>query len=396
MLAQARAEGKTRPGDRPVLRGRVPRGLRRAEHPAGRPLPRASESHRPDDRPDRQADRDRPRLPGRRTARCSSTPGPSRATASSPATGSTTCGPATGSEPATGGPGQAVPRRLGAVEGRARGAGLTWDAPWGTGFPGWHIECSAMSLHYLGETIDMHTGGIDLRFPHHEDERAQSNTAAGHEVVRHWVHGEHLLFDGRKMAKSTGNVVLLDDLAARGLDPLALRLAFLDHRYRQQMNLTWDAAGGRRPDRARAGGTGWPSGPARRARPMCAQYVGEFTAAFDDDLDTPAALRVLRAPGEGRRDPARARSSRRSRTPTSCSAWTWPGTSAGGPRRGRCPDGRGGPAGRAGGRPRRGRLGHRRPAPRRARPPGRHGHRHPGRPGLDRPRPLSRAPGSSR
>ena len=84
-----------------------------------------------------------------------------------------------------------------------------------------------MALKFLGEHIDLHTGGIDLRFPHHEDERAQSDSAAGHEVVRHWVHGEHLLFDGRKMAKSTGNVVLLRDVVGRGLDPLAVRLAFL-------------------------------------------------------------------------------------------------------------------------------------------------------------------------
>ena len=74
---------------------------------------------------------------------------------------------------------------------------LTYASPWGTGFPGWHTECSAMSLHYLGEAIDVHTGGIDLRFPHHEDERAQSNSVTGHEVVQHWVHGEHLLFEGR-------------------------------------------------------------------------------------------------------------------------------------------------------------------------------------------------------
>jgi len=75
-----------------------------------------------------------------------------------------------------------------------------------------------MSLHYLGDIIDVHTGGIDLRFPHHEDERAQSNSVTGHEVVQHWVHGGHLLFEGRKMAKSARNVVLLGDLAGRGLD----------------------------------------------------------------------------------------------------------------------------------------------------------------------------------
>jgi cysteinyl-tRNA synthetase len=171
---------------------------------------------------------------------------------------------------------------------------LTWPAPWGTGFPGWHTECSAMSLHYLGEFIDVHTGGMDLRFPHHEDERAQSNSVTGHEVVQHWVHGEHLLFEGRKMAKSTGNVVLLGDLEARGLDPLALRLAFLDHRYRQQMNLTWDtlAAADAAVRRWRDRVAEWANSP---SRPMYAQYVGEFTAALDDDLDTPAALRALRS-----------------------------------------------------------------------------------------------------
>ena len=171
---------------------------------------------------------------------------------------------------------------------------LTWAAPWGTGFPGWHTECSAMSLHYLGDTIDVHTGGIDLRFPHHEDERAQSDSVTGHEVVRHWVHGEHLLFEGRKMAKSTGNVVLLGDLAERGLDPLALRLAFTEHRYRQQLNLTWStlAAADATVRRWRQRVAEWANSP---SRPMCAQYVADFLGAFDDDLDTPAALRVLRA-----------------------------------------------------------------------------------------------------
>jgi cysteinyl-tRNA synthetase len=174
------------------------------------------------------------------------------------------------------------------------GRELTYDSPWGTGFPGWHTECSAMSLHYLGETIDVHTGGIDLRFPHHEDERAQSNSVTGHEVVQHWVHGEHLLFEGRKMAKSTGNVVLLADLPARGLDPLALRLAFLDHRYRQQLNLTWAVlhAADRTLRRWRERVAEWAQSP---SKPMCAEYVSEFTGAFDEDLDTPAALRVLRS-----------------------------------------------------------------------------------------------------
>src|SRR3954453_22537528 len=140
---------------------------------------------------------------------------------------------------------------------------MVWDTPWGSGFPGWHIECSAMSLHHLGESIDLHTGGIDLRFPHHEDERAQSEAAVGHEVVRRWVHGEHLLAEGRKMAKSTGNVVLVKDVADRGLDPLSLRLFFLTGRYRQQMNPPWDALAGadRRLRRWRGKVAEWAEAP---------------------------------------------------------------------------------------------------------------------------------------
>jgi cysteinyl-tRNA synthetase len=178
-------------------------------------------------------------------------------------------------------------------KGAPAGGELTWTSPWGTGFPGWHIECSALSLHHLGEFIDIHTGGIDLRFPHHEDERAQSNSVTGHEVVSHWVHGEHLLFDGRKMAKSTGNVVLMSDLADRGLDPLALRLAFLEHRYRQQLNLTWDTlnAADRTLRRWRELVAEWACSP---SKPMCAEVTSQIAAAFDDDLDTPTALRALR------------------------------------------------------------------------------------------------------
>ncbi len=170
---------------------------------------------------------------------------------------------------------------------------LTWPTPWGTGFPGWHIECSALSLTSLGDVIDIHTGGIDLRFPHHEDERAQSDSLAGREVVRHWVHCEHLLFEGRKMAKSTGNVVLLADLAERGLDPLAARLAFLEHRYRQQLNLTWDTltAADATLRRWRERVADWADEP---SRPMCAEYWARVAGALDDDLDTPAALRALR------------------------------------------------------------------------------------------------------
>ncbi|MEU0520009.1 cysteine--tRNA ligase [Streptosporangium sp. NPDC006007] len=168
-----------------------------------------------------------------------------------------------------------------------------WEAPWGRGLPGRHIGCSAMSLRFLGERVDVHTGGIDLRFPHHEDERAQSDAAAGHEVVGHWVHGEHLLFDGRTMAESTGDVVLLSDVTAAGLDPLAVRLALLGHRHRRRMNLTWDTlrAADQTLRRWRSRVAGWAESP---SRPMPVERVSRIEAAFDDDLDTPLALRLLR------------------------------------------------------------------------------------------------------
>ena len=177
---------------------------------------------------------------------------------------------------------------------------MVWDSPWGHGFPGWHVECSAMSLDLIGDVIDVHTGGIDLRFPHHEDERAQSVAAVGHEVVRHWVHGEHLLFEGRKMAKSTGNVVLVSDVTARGHDPLALRLAFLQAHYRQQLNLSWDgiAAADRTLRRWRLKVADWARSPSQA---MPADYVARVTDAFNADLDTPSAVIALR---ELERDPA--------------------------------------------------------------------------------------------
>ncbi|MDA3022104.1 MAG: cysteine--tRNA ligase, partial [Actinomycetota bacterium] len=171
---------------------------------------------------------------------------------------------------------------------------LVWQTPWGAGFPGWHTECSAMSLDLLGHDIDIHTGGIDLRFPHHEDERAQSNSIAGREVVRHWVHAEHLLFEGRKMSKSSGNVVLVSDVIDRGLDPLSLRLAFLQHRYRQQMNLTWEVIDGAETTltRWRTRVAQWANAP---SAPLDAGAVQLVTDAVNEDLDTPLALQKLRA-----------------------------------------------------------------------------------------------------
>jgi cysteinyl-tRNA synthetase len=169
---------------------------------------------------------------------------------------------------------------------------ISFDSPWGTGTPGWHIECSAMSLELLGDQIDVHTGGIDLRFPHHEDERAQSDAATGHEVVRHWVHGDHLLFDGKRMAKTTGNVVLLRDVAEAGFDPLAVRLFLLQSHYRTKVNLTWKQieAADTRLLRLRQLVHDWAEFP---SAPLAQQYVDRIVAAFEDDLSTPQALAAL-------------------------------------------------------------------------------------------------------
>ncbi len=118
---------------------------------------------------------------------------------------------------------------------------MAWDSPWGRGFPGWHIECSAMSRKYLGESFDIHTGGVDNIFPHHEDERAQSEGSSGKHYAQIWTHGQHLLADGLKMAKSSGNAYTLEDIQARGFDPLALRFLYCMAHYRSQINFTFSA-----------------------------------------------------------------------------------------------------------------------------------------------------------
>jgi cysteinyl-tRNA synthetase len=172
---------------------------------------------------------------------------------------------------------------------------MIWNSPWGKGFPGWHIECSAMSLHYLNNFVDLHLGGIDLRFPHHENERAQSNCAIDKEAVSLWVHGEHLLFEGRKMAKSAGNVVLVSDLIGRNLDPLCLRLCFLENRYRSQMDLSWDSlkAAHQTIQRWRDKILIWQSSQEINLTEV-KKIVHEVITDLTDDLDTPRALQKLR------------------------------------------------------------------------------------------------------
>jgi cysteinyl-tRNA synthetase len=174
---------------------------------------------------------------------------------------------------------------------------MVWNSNWGLGFPGWHIECSAMSLHFLQGHIDLHIGGIDLRFPHHENERAQSNPVVGDgEAVSAWLHGEHLLFEGRKMSKSAGNVILLKDVIEAGFDPLALRFCFLENRYRSQMDLSWASikAADKVLRRWRDKYSEKP-GLNEGATEFSSQFIADICQDFLEDLDTPRALLKLRA-----------------------------------------------------------------------------------------------------
>jgi cysteinyl-tRNA synthetase len=171
---------------------------------------------------------------------------------------------------------------------------MIWPSPWGPGFPGWHIECSAMSMEILNSHVDVHVGGIDLRFPHHENERAQSNAITGQESVDIWVHGEHLLFEGRKMSKSSGNVLLLQDLIDRGLDPLALRLCLLENRYRSQMDLTWSSIQAAHELLLRWRGKISEWAGSEQSMKLW-EVDPEIESAINNDIDTPKILIRLRA-----------------------------------------------------------------------------------------------------
>jgi cysteinyl-tRNA synthetase len=173
---------------------------------------------------------------------------------------------------------------------------MKWPSPWGEGFPGWHIECSAMSMKYLGDRFDIHTGGTDLRFPHHEDEIAQSDGATGHQVVSIWVYGGFLRQDAQKMAKSAGNVTRVTELADRGVDPLAFRLLCFGTRYRSEMDMSWDALEGshHRLRRIRQRMVDWSAnGRPDSLSPGAAEFDRRFRDAAADDLDLPRALEVM-------------------------------------------------------------------------------------------------------
>jgi cysteinyl-tRNA synthetase len=183
---------------------------------------------------------------------------------------------------------------------------LKWPSPWGDGFPGWHIECSAMSMKHLGERFDVHTGGNDNKFPHHEDEIAQSEAAVGHPVVTTWVHGGFLQMGGQKMAKSARNIKRVTDLADQGIDPLAYRLLCFGTRYRSEMDFNWEALEGqnRRLADLRRKMEDWAPA-AETLSPTADDADRRFREALADDLDLPRALVVLNevvggdlAPGE--------------------------------------------------------------------------------------------------
>jgi len=172
---------------------------------------------------------------------------------------------------------------------------MEWDSPWGRGFPGWHIECSAMSMKYLGEQFDIHTGGSDHIPVHHTNEIAQSEAATGHPFVRYWLHGEHLVLgEDERMGKSEGNLVLLDDLMAQGFEPLSYRYLALNNHYRSYLQFSHAALTaadkalmGLRRALADAGADPAKLPPADAAR------GGEVLEALTDDLNTPRALAAL-------------------------------------------------------------------------------------------------------
>ncbi len=175
------------------------------------------------------------------------------------------------------------------------GRDVKWDSPWGEGFPGWHIECSAMASKYLGDFFDIHTGGVDNIFPHHEDEIAQSEAAFGDQHVRYWVHGQHLLADGAKMAKSSGNVFLVEELIERGFDPLAFRYLCMTVLYRHRMNFTFTSlkAAEKALTNLRSHVWQWSMEPDTNCHNAEAgEYRRRFWEAVDSDLNLPGALAV--------------------------------------------------------------------------------------------------------
>ena len=175
-----------------------------------------------------------------------------------------------------------------------------WETRLGKGRPGWHIECSAMSMKYLGETFDIHCGGVDLIFPHHENEIAQAEGATGQPFVNYWLHGEHLKINGESMSKTKGNYYTFRDLTRQGFTPAAIRYALFSAPYRKQINFTLDGLRGHEKTvaslqdfRARLEEARTEAGSNPQMRAVAARALEEFTNGLDDDLNTSVALAAV-------------------------------------------------------------------------------------------------------
>ncbi len=174
---------------------------------------------------------------------------------------------------------------------------MRWQSPWSTGYPGWHIECSAMCAHYLDTPVDIHTGGEDNIFPHHEAEIAQSECAGRTPFVNYWIHTRHMLIDGTKMSKSKGNIYTLDDIREKGFTAEDLRICYFGAHYRSQMNFTWDALAQGAKNRTKITQLAMRLRNYQTAQNLDTQkllnideFRAKFTTAMDDDLNTPLAL----------------------------------------------------------------------------------------------------------
>lgn len=172
---------------------------------------------------------------------------------------------------------------------------MQWESPWGMGYPGWHIECSAMSKKYLGEVFDLHTGGIDAVPVHHENEIAQNEALAGKQTVNYWMHGEFMLVDGGKMSKSLGNTYTIDQLREKGYHPLDFRFFCLNAHYRKKLNFTFEGLNAAKTSRERLNAALYKhkNGTAVLSAEKAASYEKEFEDAVNDDLNIPLALAVL-------------------------------------------------------------------------------------------------------
>ena len=177
---------------------------------------------------------------------------------------------------------------------------MNWPSPWGIGFPGWHIECSAMATKYLGEQFDIHTGGIDLTFPHHEDEIAQSQGVTGKQPVQYWLHGEFLDIGHSRMARSIGNVILVSTLKERNIDPMAYRYLLLTAHYRTKLNFTDEsiAAAQNGLNNLRSDLASLPVAESAEVPTRWSEEAQRaqkaFHAAINDDLDLPTAISLTR------------------------------------------------------------------------------------------------------